>query len=465
MSRRRAVSLEEAESLVVKEAPCGREEGEAAPRGRKAAQKKSDPEAKTVEERRVSEAVPPPPPARRSFLREVVENLKLPKRKISEASQRVNWVRTRLVNAIRKKTCFSTVEILGTGSYYEQLKINKPDEFDIMFKVPSARLELVPENDSDYKGAHYFVKLKRNPKLKELEEFVDGEYLSASKMLSEMRTIITDEVKTIKEMKVTMERKKPGSPAVTLQIEDPTSLISVDIILALEMEGTTLWDHKVNRQDIKNWLGIHEYDKLRMQRRCLVPKNAKVEGHFKDTWRFSLFHLLRKTIIKVSWQINKRHCCETSGKQCCRKDCLKLLKFLLEQLKTKHNELNKFCSYHAKTAFFHTCTMWPTDEEWQPKHLEECFERLLGYFVDCLKKAELKHFFIPECNLFGPDFKCSKLVEAIERERDRFPILRSTGVATRGLVCARYTGHTPAGGCKKFRLVCIFCVFCCVFSV
>uniref|UniRef100_A0ACB8GCS6 Uncharacterized protein n=1 Tax=Sphaerodactylus townsendi TaxID=933632 RepID=A0ACB8GCS6_9SAUR len=35
-----AASLEEAESLVVKEAPCGREEGEAAPRGRKAAQKK-----------------------------------------------------------------------------------------------------------------------------------------------------------------------------------------------------------------------------------------------------------------------------------------------------------------------------------------------------------------------------------------------------------------------------------------
>ncbi|XP_048351861.1 cyclic GMP-AMP synthase-like [Sphaerodactylus townsendi] len=415
----------EKEELHVEAKAAVEETAKSPPRGRKASQKKCDPKAKEPDQKKASEALPPrvPPPARRSFLREVVENLKLPKRKISEASQRVNWVRTRLVNAIRKKTCFSTVEILGTGSYYEQLKINKPDEFDIMLKVPSARLQLVPENDSDYNGAHYFVILKRNPKLKQLEEFVDGEYLSASKMLSEMRTIITDEVKTIKEMKVTMERKKPGSPAVTLQIEDPTSLISVDIILALEMEGTTLWDHKVNRQDIKNWLGIHEHNKLRMQRRCLVPKNAKVEAHFKDTWRLS-FSLAEKTIIK--YHGNTKTCCETRGKQCCRKDCLKLLKFLLEQLKTKHNQLNKFCSYHAKTAFFHTCTMWPTDEEWQPINLEECFERLLGYFIHCLKKAELKHFFIPECNLFGPDLKCSILVKIIESERTHgFPILKS----------------------------------------
>lgn len=113
-----------------------------------------------------------------------------------------------------------------------------------------------------------------------------------------------------------------------------------------------------------------------------------------------------------------------------RKNCLKLLKYLLEQLKAKHenkNLFNKFCSYHVKTAFLHVCSKQSKDEEWLLANLDECFNRLLDYFLDCLREASLPHFFIPSYNFFCNEkiqrTKCYALARAIEMERNNnFPI-------------------------------------------
>ncbi|XP_015281866.1 PREDICTED: cyclic GMP-AMP synthase isoform X1 [Gekko japonicus] len=405
------------------------EKKEAPHRGKKASQKARPPPAKEPPEQGRAEAVPRgPPPPQGISLRQVLERLTLRRVEISDASRRVNSVRDLLVEAIRKRLYLSSnsVQIVGTGSYYEHLKITKPDEFDIMLKVPGVRVELEPYNGGDCKGVYYFVKLKRNPGLQRLNDFVDDQqYLSASKFLSELRSIIINEVKTINGMKVTVERKKPGSPAVTLRIGEPPSHVSVDIILALEMPSTTLGSIRKGGPDIKKWLGLKQQNELDDMELCLVPKNAKDGAHFTDTWRLS-FSLAEKTIIQYHGQT--KTCCESNGSKCCRKDCLKLLKYLLEQLKTKHqsrNQFSKFCSYHAKTAFFHACTKWTSDEEWLPINVEECFGRLLDYFLDCLTKAELKHFFIPECNLICTDSKCKILKNVIESERTaKFPIFQ-----------------------------------------
>lgn len=89
-----------------------------------------------------------------------------------------------------------------------------------------------------------------------------------------------------------------------------------------------------------------------------------------------------------------------------RKGCLKLLKYLLEQLKMKYpKELEKFCSYHVKTAFLHSCVMWPNDSDWHLGDLDHCFQRCLEFFVDCLQKSQLTHFFIPQYNLLSLEDK------------------------------------------------------------
>ncbi|XP_061482053.1 cyclic GMP-AMP synthase [Rhineura floridana] len=367
-------------------------------------------------------------PAGIQSLNQVLEKLKIATQQRSVAARRVNQVRDLLVTAIKMEDCFSFVDVLGTGSYYERVKISIPDEFDIMLKIPNLRIELESCSVGASTGAFYYVKLKRNPGKGCLHKFLDEkERLSSSNMLSALRTIIVEAVKEIEDVKVSVERKRPGSPAVTLLIGKTPCVISVDIILALEFRCQNWCESTKNGLLINEWQGRKVKKAFLNEPLLLVPKNAKDgKGLIENTWRLSFSHIEKALMTDHG---HAKTCCEKNGTKCCRKDCLKLLKYLLKQLKTKHenrNQFDRFHSYHAKTAFFHTCANWPHDEEWLQKNRDECFKRLLGYFLDCLKKAELQHFFIPEFNLLCTDkvqkTKCSTLAKAIESEKNnRFP--------------------------------------------
>ncbi|XP_063245541.1 cyclic GMP-AMP synthase [Prinia subflava] len=345
----------------------------------------------------------PPPAADALRLREVLSRLSLPREDVSLASTLVNTVVSHLVQAIRAKdSCFSSIKLLGAGSYYERVKISEPNEFDIMLVMPVGRIQL---DESDDTGAYYYVSFKRTPKekgwLRFLEE--DGK-LSAFKMLQALREIIKQEVKNIKGVEVTVARKKAGSPAITLQIKNPSSEISVDIILTLEAQGKS-WP--LSTQDglkIEQWLGRKVRRVLRFKSLYLVAKQNKREKVLRgNTWRLSFSHI-EKDVIKNHG--HSKTCCESNGPKCCRKGCLKLLKYLLEQLKMKYpKELEKFCSYHVKTAFLHSCVTWPNDSEWHLGDLDHCFQQCLRFFVDCLQKSQLTHFFIPQYNLLSLEDK------------------------------------------------------------
>ncbi|NWT63671.1 CGAS synthase, partial [Prunella himalayana] len=288
----------------------------------------------------------------------------------------VNRVVSHLVQAIRgKDSCFSSIERQSAGSYYERVKISEPNEFDIMLVMPVTRIQL---DESDDTGAFYYVSFKRSPKekgwLKFLEE--DGK-LSAFKMLQALREIIKQEIKNIKGVEVTVARKKAGSPAITLQIKNPPSEISVDIILTLEAQHS--WPASTQGGlKIEQWLGTKKRRDFRFRSIYLVAKQNKREKVLRGT----------------------------SNTDNNKKGCLKLLKFLLEQLKMKHpKELEKFCSYHVKTAFLHSCVTWPNDTDWHLGNLDHSFQQCLEFFVDCLQKSQLTHFFIPQYNLLSLEDK------------------------------------------------------------
>ncbi|XP_051711481.2 cyclic GMP-AMP synthase isoform X1 [Oryctolagus cuniculus] len=352
--------------------------------------------------------------------REVLEKLKLKRQEISDAAAIVNKVVDRLLQRLQNLEWeFKDVALLHTGSYYERVKISAPDEFDVMFKLEVPRIQLEEYCNS---GAHYFVKFKRNPKGSPLNQFLENELLSASKMLSKFRKIIMEEIKSIED--VAVERKRRGSPAVTLVIKKPRE-ISVDIILALESNSS--WPASTLKGlPIKLWLGSDTRKRLRQKPFYLVPKHAKEGNGFQEeTWRLSFSHI-EKEILNQHGQ--KKTCCQSDGQKCCRKSCLKLMKYLLEQLKKfESRRLGKFCSYHVKTAFFHTCTLEPSDDKWRPEDLPLCFDKCLAYFLQCLRTEQLQHYFIPEVNLFSQDKidKRSKefLIEQIEYERKNgFPV-------------------------------------------
>nr|BAX25595.1 cyclic GMP-AMP synthase [Tupaia belangeri] len=352
----------------------------------------------------------------------VLERLRLSRRDISAAAEVVNSVVGHILQRLKNfDSEFKGVELLRTGSYYEHVKISAPNEFDVMFKLEVPRLQLEEYCNS---GAHYFVKFKRNPKGNPLSQFLENEVLSASKMLLKFRKIIKEEMKKINDADVTLEKKERGSPAVKLCIKKHEEIF-VDIILALESKSS--WPASTNEGlPIQNWLGTKVRQELRRQPFYLIPKHAKEGSGFqKETWRLSFSHI-EKDILKKHGQC--KTCCETDGAKCCRKDCLKLMKYLLEQLKKKNQkELDKFHSYHVKTAFFHTCTENPHDEDWLPKNLNLCFDNCVTYFLKCLTKEQLEHYFIPGVNLFSRD-KINKinkefLLKQIEYQRNNgFPV-------------------------------------------
>ncbi|NXI94313.1 CGAS synthase, partial [Psophia crepitans] len=305
--------------------------------------------------------------------------------------------------------------------YSRTLQTSEPNEFDIMLLMPVARLQL---DESDDTGAYYYLTFKRNPKENNLLRFLDEDgKLSSFKMLQALREIIKREVKNIKSVEVTVQRKKPRSPAITLQIKHPPAEISVDIILTLEAHQS--WPSST--QDglkIEQWLGTKVRKSFREKSLYLVAKqNKKEKVQTGNTWRLSFSHIEKAMINNHG---KAKTCCESDGPKCCRKACLKLLKYLLEQLKMEHTkELEKICSYHVKTAFLHSCAMWPNDTDWHWGDLDHCFQRYLGYFVDCLQKSELPHFFIPKYNLLSREDKaCSNFLsrEINSQLNNRFPI-------------------------------------------
>ncbi|XP_032131406.1 cyclic GMP-AMP synthase isoform X3 [Sapajus apella] len=145
-----------------------------------------------------------------------------------------------------------------------------------------------------------------------------------------------------------------------------------------------------------------------------------------ETWRLSFSHIEKEILSNHG---KSKTCCEKKEMKCCRKDCLKLMKYLLERLKEKfksEKHMDKFCSYHVKTAFFHVCTENPQDSQWDPKDLELCFDNCLTYFLQCLRTEKLENYFIPAFNLFSSNLidKKSKefLSKQIEYERkNEFP--------------------------------------------
>ncbi|KAL0964426.1 hypothetical protein UPYG_G00323690 [Umbra pygmaea] len=347
--------------------------------------------------------------------------LKLKKTRISESASVVNEVVDLIKAHMNKNTkCFEHVSSLKTGSYYENVKISDPDEFDVMFPVPIRRVNVRPFGTD---GAFYSVELKREKH--SLEPFLqDDNTLSASEMLTAFRNEVKTSVKERKD--VILEKKKKGCPAVTLLIGEVP--ISLDIVLGLEVRSS--WPAFTSEGfKIENWLGTKVKKDLKSKPYYLVPKyegNGTKENDgvlAKDAWRISFSHV-EKFVLKNHGSL--KTCCEAGGTRCCRKDCLKLLKHLLDLLKKDYSCLSKFCSYHVKTTLLHACCSRPHDNQWEAAQLGLCFQQLLGDFVRHLKDGKLPNFFIPEQNLLGSGIitkNCKFLAQLIEEEQNNgFPI-------------------------------------------
>ncbi|KAI5616259.1 cyclic GMP-AMP synthase [Silurus asotus] len=359
-------------------------------------------------------------------LQAALEKLKVKKSQRSESAKCVNDIQTKVTEHLKRHLDWcKDINVLKTGSYYENVKICEPDEFDVMMTIRVERVNLQPFSDN---GAFYRVEMKRHTQRHPLEQFVNEDNtIMASKMLTDFREKVKEAVKALP-YDVQVERKKPGCPAVTLLVKEKGKKIYIDFVLGLEVPSS--WpEFTLYGFSIENWLSKKVKVDQRRKPFYLVPKyegrgNAEQDGVMaKDAWRISFSHV-EKYILKNHG--NSKTCCEGEQK-CCRKQCLKLLKYLLQRLKEKHpEEMDELCSYHAKTTLLHACAARVKDSVWAFSELSHCFQELLKDFEQNLRACKLPNFFIPSQNLLsGISKKKSKFIaDLIENQRNNgFPIL------------------------------------------
>uniref|UniRef100_A0A3P9LAC8 Eukaryotic translation elongation factor 1 alpha 1a n=1 Tax=Oryzias latipes TaxID=8090 RepID=A0A3P9LAC8_ORYLA len=208
-----------------------------------------------------------------------------------------------------------------------------------------------------------------------------------------------------------MARAKPGCPAVTLTKTVGSIPVSLDLVLCLQVKSS--WPPFTQEGfKIERWLGAKTKQEHKRKPFYLVPKyegKGSVEHDgvaSKDAWRISFSHI-EKEILKNHG--SGKTCCERGGENCCRKDCLKLLKHLLHLLKESDSSPKDVdsspkdvCSYHAKTTLLHACCARNKDDDWKASELLGCFKQLLLDFQGHLEAGKLQNFFVPGQNLlFG----------------------------------------------------------------
>ncbi|XP_072264618.1 cyclic GMP-AMP synthase-like [Pyxicephalus adspersus] len=359
-------------------------------------------------------------------LKNVAESLRMKMSDISAAAGKVNNIIEMIIKSERTKShpLFKSMEKLSTGSYYEKVKISNPNEFDIMLKITFQSYQTIELTSIDESGAFYTLAFKKR-KPQAMALYIDDEgNILAKHILDDFRDLV-DSVLQQSGKPANLVRKDPSSPAVTLTIPNEPENISVDLVLALEIRQ---WPEQAsNGMDIDKWLGTKEKQKFRKEPCYMVAKQANpAKKDNKETWRISFSNIEK---IIMSHHGSDKKCCENEKTKCCRKLCLKLMKYLLEQLK-KHGiprRMNHFCSYHAKTALLHACNQYPNDDDWKLEDLDVCFNRYVEFFQNCLEMCSLFNFFIPSHNLFSSDYidkaSCNYLFNELENQKiQNYPI-------------------------------------------
>ncbi|KPP63698.1 cyclic GMP-AMP synthase-like [Scleropages formosus] len=360
-----------------------------------------------------------------------LRGLRIRKQLRSESTAVINSIVDVIFRHLRsQKDCFSSVERLRTGSYYENVKIRQPDEFDVMLAIPVRSVEILPFDDE---GAFYSVAVKGRCRTHPLEQFVlENGVVSANEMLTKFRKHVVNALKKAGMTDVQVERKKKGCPAVTLLVTEEDLDIGLDIVFGLAVHSS--WPSFTNDGfKIEKWLGSKTKKNFKLKPFYLVPKyegngNEELDGVCaRDTWRISFSHV-EKEILKSHG--STKTCCEVEGTQCCRRECLKLLKHLLKALQDKYpKDLPKFYSYQAKTTLLHACTVRVHDADWRIEDLAHCFHLLLEDFQRYLREGYLPNYFIPTHNLLGSKCSqrsCNLLADYIAFEQNNmFPIFFS----------------------------------------
>ncbi|XP_068720191.1 cyclic GMP-AMP synthase-like receptor 1 [Montipora capricornis] len=314
---------------------------------------------------------------------------------IKENSQCVEKIVPVILKEVQKRDGVFSAKILHSGSYYENLKVSRPCEFDIMLVFDNTRFDrffdiMCPVRTKDpcvgYARLEFRDHVQEGRKLWGKFLTKDGKYLSPQKIVKRFKVLVCEAVENMAERnqgrRISNEIKQNG-PAVTLYNIYGKN-IDVDLVLSIEVLGWPscanswgdfathrTWPSKLVVEEIKTMGTFH-----------LVPKPCPAEAmNSKLYWRIS-FSEVEKKLLRPA-------CAE-------KKKSYRIAKAIFEACE---DDLKPLKSFHLKTVFLHLRSENPRAESGS-SHLAEnvvnFFERLITH----LKNGQLSHFFVKNANLF-----------------------------------------------------------------
>lgn len=275
-----------------------------------------------------------------------------------------------------------------TGSYYENLRISDPNEFDINLIL---KLPFKPqEKEFEYVTVRSFMKYKLNTRpennnvLREHKDLItklfEGEYLSPEKIRRWIQGVV-DRARESITPPAGVKKIIPSSsgPAKTMILETIYGYeIDIDLVPVIQFSFPE-WP-KGARKDMLNTFQIKNEDRFWF----LVPKEFPASEtnvnpiDARRLWRIH-FPEIEKKIIHNRGSV---------------KPLIKLLKALRDK-----EGWQILASYYLKTVVLWLVEKNPSPDYWKENNNYDRLIEALEYLKECVSRKFIKYYFYPDFNL------------------------------------------------------------------
>ncbi|KDR17224.1 cyclic GMP-AMP synthase-like isoform X4 [Zootermopsis nevadensis] len=266
------------------------------------------------------------------------------------------------------------------GSFYENLRVGRPDEYDINLELQ------LPMDESEVKivttgTTPGFAKIKvgkdfhsRTPEAvkRKIESWCVDNYLCRDKVIQWLIGIVDKVLQTVKWPRNMSVKPCTSGPAVTLKISENNKELSVDLVPVFTF-GADKWPAPPLRQ-IKNLPGKIDTS----LKWCVVPKPPREDISSKQQWRMS-FYMYEKCLMNGLSNM---------------KPVVKLMKLLRD----KQNWVS-LSSYYIKTLFLLEQEKQRLDDKFWNKGLGYLFMHMLGQLENYFQREEIPFFWDKRSNL------------------------------------------------------------------
>ena len=307
--------------------------------------------------------------------------------------------------------------VIPSGSYFEDLKVQGPDEFDFMFclehlskpgvcEVKDIPLRPVPDpgyvdvqvaSESvrrAYRKERYISNrgnLKSEVLLRRFKELIE-KALKRRKRRS--REKIDEDVQVeLRKIPVTFRVRWNGSKYSNYEI-------AVDLTLCIKMSGEWPTASDIRRRLYRGHPGYEAFREAVRKGYHLVASTIGESGKHRPCWRLSFSvaegivlksifknpRLVHKVTLKVLKVLRKKH-----------EDDL----CLYEAESVSYNVKWAFHSYVLKTMLLHEWCEFPEDSFWMNNKLGERVRGILERIQNSLKEKDIRSFWVPNFKLFN----------------------------------------------------------------